>query len=175
MAKTREQKKQILQKLEEKIKKSKSIVFANFESLGVKENEELRNNLRENNSEYLVVKKTLLNLALKKNKIEGFDVKVIEGKASIALGYKDEVAPAKTISEFQKEHEDKITFMGGVLDGSVISAEKVTNLAKLPSKEELYAKLVGSINAPISGFVNTLAGNLKNLVFTLKAIEEQKK
>ena len=175
MAKTREQKKQILKDLEDKIGKSNSIVFANFESLGVRDSDKLRNELKDNESEYLVVKKTLLNLALKSNKIDGFDVKIIEGKASVVLGYGDEVMPVKIADKFRKENEGKINFFGGVLENNVISSEKVGDLAQLPSKEELYARLVGSVNAPISGFVNALAGNLRNFVFTLKAIEEQKK
>ena len=175
MAKTREQKKEILQKLEEKIKKSSSVVFANFEALGVKDSEELRNELKDNQAEYLVVKKTLLNLALKNNNIEGFDTKVITGKASVVLGYEDEVMPVKIVDKFKETHEGKINFFGGVLEKKIISVEKVSDLAKLPSKEVLYAKIVGSINAPISGFVNALAGNLRNFVFVLKAIEEQKK
>jgi len=175
MAKTREQKKQILKDLEDKIGKSNSIVFANFESLGVRDSEKLRNELKDNESEYLVVKKTLLNLALKSNKIDGFDAKIIDGKASVVLGYGDEVMPVKIADKFRTDNEGKINFFGGVLENNVISSEKVGDLAKLPSKEELYARLVGSVNAPISGFVNALAGNLRNFVFTLKAIEEQKK
>ena len=174
MAKTKKQKEEILQKLNEKIKKAKSIVFAEFDGLGVKDNEKLRIKLKQENSEYYVAKKTLLNIALKEEKIKDLDVEKFNGRVATVFGYKDEVAPAKIVDEFKKTHEEKINFIGGVLENNYLSAEKIQKLAKLPSKEELYAKIVGSINAPISGFVNVLAGNMRNLVYVLKAIEEKK-
>ena len=70
--------------------------------------------------------------------------------------------------------ENKIDFLGGILENKFINATQVADLAKLPSKQELYAKIVGSINAPVSGFVNALAGNLKNLVYALSAIKDKK-
>lgn len=173
MAKTKEQKKEILEGLKDKIGKSKSIVFTKFNGLQVKENEELRNKLREENSEYYVAKKTLLDLALKDNDLK-VDVSSFEGKIAAVFGYEDEVAPAKIVDEFKKDKEDKMEFLGGILEGRFVDPEEVSALAKLPSKQELYAKIVGSINAPVSGFVNALAGNLRNLVYVLKAVEEKK-
>ncbi|PLX28149.1 50S ribosomal protein L10 [Candidatus Parcubacteria bacterium] len=174
MAKTKLQKQEILRDLDHKIKDSKSIVFTEFNALGVKQNEELRNKLKEQDSEYLVVKKTLLDIALKNGKLEGFDPKSVAGKLSVVFGYQDEVAPAKIVDEFKKDNPDQITFVGGVLENAVISADQVEALAKMPSKPELYAKIVGSINAPVSGFVNVLAGNMRSLVYALNAIKEQK-
>ncbi|PIV52072.1 50S ribosomal protein L10, partial [Candidatus Falkowbacteria bacterium CG02_land_8_20_14_3_00_36_14] len=69
----------------------------------------------------------------------------------------------------------KIDFLGGILENKFISAEEVSNLAKLPSKQELYAKIVGSIKSPLRGLVNALSGNFRNLVYVLKAIAESKK
>jgi len=173
MPKTKEQKKEILDNLTEKVKKSKSIVFTQFSGLGVVENEDLRNKLREENSEYYVAKKTLLNLALKSADLD-INTRDFEGQIAAVFGYEDEVAPAKIVDEFIKANKDKISFLGGVLENRFMSQEEVTALAKLPSKQELYAKIVGSINAPVSGFVNALAGNLRNLVGVLKAIEDKK-
>lgn len=174
MPKNKEQKKEILRDLDEKIKKSKSIVFASFNALGVKENEELRNNLRKENGEYYVSKKTLLDLALKNSKISVVDIKNLSGKVATVFAYEDEISPAKVVFNFKKNNEGKISFVGGVLDGKFISKEEVENLATLPSKQELYAKLVGSLNSPISGFVNVLSGNLRGLVNVLKAISDNK-
>jgi large subunit ribosomal protein L10 len=174
MPKTREQKKEILKQISEKISKSKSIVFTKFDALGVKENENLRQELKKENGEYLVAKKTLLGIAFKENEIEGFDPKELEGKVATIFGYADEVAPARIVDGFMKKNEGKMTFVGGILEGRYLNAEEVSALAKLPTKQELYAQLVGSLNAPISGFVNALAGNLKNFVYVLKAIEEKK-
>ena len=177
MPKTKLQKQEILRTLEKKIKKAKSIVFTEFNSLGVKDNEELRNNLREADSEYMVAKKTLFDIAFKEEKIENLDIKSFKGKIAAIFGYKDEVAPAKIVDEFQNKNEknkEKVRLVAGILENKFLNTVEVTALAKLPSKEELYAKIVGSLNAPISGFVNVMAGNIRGLVNVLKAIEEKK-
>lgn len=174
MPKTKLQKQEILRDLSEKIKKAKSVVFAKFGNLTVKENEELRSALKKENSEYYVAKKTLMDISFKDSKIEGLNIKEMDGRVAVIFGYEDEVAPARIIDEFQKTHEDKIEFSAAILENKLLGAEEVTALAKLPSKQELYAKIVGSINAPVFGFVNVLAGNLRGLVNVLKAIEEKK-
>ena len=176
MPKNKQQKQDILSSLSEKIKKSKSVVFAGFNALGVKDNEVLRAKLLQENSEYYVAKKTLINRAFKDSKIEGLDTRQFDGKLATIFSYEDEVAPAKIIGEFRKDKEktDKIFFLGGILENKLLSKEQVEALSQLPSKTELYAKMVGSLNAPISGFVNVLAGNLRNLVGVLKAISEKK-
>lgn len=175
MPKTKIQKQVIFRDLSEKIKRSKSIVFAGFNAFGVKDNENLRDQLGKENGEYYVAKKTLLSLALKENKIE-IDTKKLDGKVAAVFSYEDEVASAKVLGNFRgdKEKADKIFFLGGVLDGKFLSKEEVEALSKLPSKTELYGRLVGSLNAPISGFVNVMAGNLRGLVTVLKAIGDKK-
>jgi len=89
----------------------------------------------------------------------------------MALG--DEVSAARIVNNFSKTHEILQVF-GGVLEGKFISVAMVKSLANLPSKQELLAKLVGSINAPVSGFVNVLAGNLRGLVGVLNNIAKSK-
>lgn len=174
MPKTKEQKRSIYKELNDKIGKAKSVVFVNFSGLTVKENEDLRGSLRKENSEYYVAKKTLLGMALKEEGVSGANAKELEGQVAAIFGYGDEVAPAKAVKAFQKGKEDKIKFVGGILENKFISANMVAELAVLPSKQELYAKIVGSINAPVSGFVNALAGNLRNLVYVLQAIKNAK-
>lgn len=175
MPKNKIQKQEIFRNLSEKIKKAKSVVFAGFNALTVKDNENLRAQLRKENSEYYVAKKTLMNLAFKENKL-AINVRDFDGKVAAVFSYEDEVASAKILGNFRKEKdkETKIFFLGGILENKLLSKEEVENLSKLPSKQELYAKLVGSLNAPVSGFVNVLAGNLRNLVYVLKAIEAKK-
>ena len=172
MAKSKEQKQEILKTIEEKINRSKSIVFASFNALGVQDNQALRAKLREEGGEYYVAKKTLLDLALKDQNIKDLDVKSFEGKLATIFSYDDEVGAVKALDTFRKDNKDKVFFMGGVLENKFLSAEDVDNLAKIPSKEELYAKLVGSLNAPVSGFANVLAGNLRKLVYALNAVKE---
>ncbi|HPT08747.1 MAG TPA: 50S ribosomal protein L10 [bacterium] len=174
MPKSKVQKGEILRDLDEKIKKSKSIVFASFDALEVKDNEELRHNLKQEKGEYYVSKKTLLDLAFKNNKLEGFDIKNLPGKVAAIFAYEDEISPAKVVFNFRKTHDGKIDFVGGILDGKVLNKEEIEKIAVLPGRQELYAKLVGSMNAPISGFVNVLAGNMRGLVTVLKAISDKK-
>lgn len=174
MPKNKIQKGEILRNLSEKIKKSKSVVFAGFNALTVKDNENLRSQLRKENSEYYVAKKTLMNIAFK-DQLENLNVRNFDGKLAAIFSYADEIAPAKILGNFRKDKEkaDKVFFLGGILENKLLSKAEVEALSNLPGKQELYAKMVGSLNAPISGFVNALAGNLRNLMNVLKAISEK--
>lgn len=174
MPKTKIQKRTDLASLEAKIKEAKSVVFAAYNALGVKETEELRNQLRNEQGEMIIAKKTLLNLALKAAEIEGANAKGFEGQVAVLFSNGDEVAAAKLLREFKKTNKDKVDFAGGILEGKFISKANVTALAELPSKQQLLAQLVGTINAPVSGFVNVLAGNLRGLVNVMNAIKDSK-
>ena len=104
--------------------------------------------------------------------IEGLNP-YLTGPNAIALGYDDPVVPAKIISEFAKDH-DKLEIKAGMISGKVIGAEGIKSLASLPSKEVLVAQVLGGLNAPITGLVNVLQGNIRNLVYALNAIAEKK-
>jgi large subunit ribosomal protein L10 len=177
MPKSKQQKSEIVEALNDKIGRAKSVVFAQFGALKVKEAEDLRKQLKAENSEIYVAKKTLFNVAFKNSGLENLNVRDYDGRVAAVFGYEDEVAPAKVIANFKKDKEksDKINFLGGILENKLIDAAQVTALSALPSKQELYAKMVGSLNAPISGFVNVLAGNLRGLATVLKAIGEKNK
>jgi len=172
MAKTRQYKQDAVNALVSDLKDAKSAVFANFQGLTVAQSEELRGKCREQNIRYIASKKTLLRKALEENGME-VDTKSFDGGVAVVLGMEDEVAPAQVIATFAKDNE-LVRIFGGVLEGNFIDAAKVTDLSKLPSKEQLYAKLVGSINAPVSGFVNVLAGNIRGLVTVLNAVKDTK-
>lgn len=175
MPKNKEQKQAILQDLQEKISKAKSLIFVGFDALGVHDNENLRSKIKAEQGEYYVAKKTLINRALKDQQID-LNTKNLPGKIAAIFSYADEVAPAKVIGAFKKDKEksDKLSFLGGLLNGQTLSGSEAQALAELPGKQELYSKMVGSLNAPISGFVQVMAGNLRNLVGVLKAISEKK-
>ncbi|MFA5131101.1 MAG: 50S ribosomal protein L10 [Patescibacteria group bacterium] len=175
MPKNKIQKQEILRNLSEKFKKSKSVVFAGFNALTVKDNEKLRDQLRSENSEYYVAKKTLMNIAFK-DQMSDLNVRTMDGKLAAIFSYEDEVAAAKIVGNFRKDKdkEARIFFLGGILENKLLNKEEMEALSKLPSKQELYGRLVGTMNAPISGFVNALAGNIKNLLYVLKALEEKK-
>ena len=151
------------------------MVFASFNNLTVRDTEELRGQLLEEQGEFLAIKKTLLGRALNNIQLtEQPNVREFDGQVAIIFAYGDQVLPAKLLQKFQKTHEDKIAFLGGILDGQFLSAADVQSLANLPSKLELQARLVGALNAPVSGFVNVLAGNLRGLVTVLQAVADQK-
>jgi len=173
MPKTKQKKQEISRDLKKKLAKAKSVVFTSFNALNVKDNEALRSALVKENSEYYAAKKTLLARALSEANID-VDARSFDGQVAISFGYADEVAPAKVLAKFIKDTEGKLSFLGGVLEGKFVDAQGVAALATLPSKDELYAKIVGSINAPVSGFVNVLAGNLRSLMNVLLAIEKTK-
>lgn len=172
MAKTRQQKEEAVKILTDSIKNAKSVVFANFQGLKVSESDELRKTCREQNIGILASKKTLVKKAMSDAGMEA-DVMLFDGSVATFFGLEDEVAPAQIVSKFAKKH-NVIKFFGGVLEGKFIDADKVLELSKLPGKQELYARLVGTINAPVSGFVNVLAGNIRNLVSVLNNIKEAK-
>lgn len=169
---TKEQKKVIIAELAEKLKSSKAVVFSDYKGLMVKDMMALRGELRKEGVELKVAKKTLISLALKDAGIE-VDAKKFEGQLAIAISSKDEVAAAKIMAKTAKANEN-LKIVGGILGIKELSTAEVNALAKIPSKEELLAKLVGSLNAPVSGFVNVLAGNIRGLVNVLDAIGKAK-
>lgn len=173
MPKTKKQKEQILDELTEKLSNYKSLVFADYKGLTVQESQEIRKKAKEAGAEYIVAKKTLIQLALDKADIKDIDVKQMEGNIALIIGFEDEVAPAKIAAEFAKDHE-ALKMLGGVMESKYIDLAQVEALSNIPSKAELLAKLVGSLNSPVSGFVNVLAGNLRGLVNVLNGIKDTK-
>jgi len=172
MALTKEQKKKIIEDLKEKIARQKAMVFAGIEGVKVKDLSNLRRNLKAQNCEIKVAKKTLLELALKEKGI-AVGLKSLEGEVALVLGYKDEILPAKITYEFSREKAN-LKILGGFIENKFKEAEEIIILAKLPSREELLAKLVGSISSPISGLANVLQGNIKGLIYALSAIKTNK-
>ena len=170
---TRNQKHELVKELTEKIKAAKSVVFVDFKGLKVKDATILKRSLRAAGVEYVVVRKTLIDIALKNAGIEGANIAKVEGQVAVSLSNLDEVAAAKIIDTFAKTNEN-VKMLGGVLGTQLMNADEVKALAKVPSKEQLLGQLVGTLNAPISGFVNVLAGNLRGLVQVLNAISEVK-
>ena len=156
-----EQKKQVVQELTEKVKSAQSIVLADYRGLTVEQDTALRNALRAAGVEYRVVKNTLTSFAMKENGLEGLDP-FLNGPTAMALSSTDVVAPAKVLAEFAKKFE-KLELKAGVVEGKVVDVSVIQTLAELPSREVLIARVLGSLNAPITG-----------LAVALNAIAEQK-
>ena len=170
MAKTRKEKEQILAQLQEDLQQ-RAVVLADYQGLTVAEVTDLRDQLFETGYRMMVVKNTILGKALKDANLDISDEALNQPLSVIVAS--DEVAVSKLVEKFAKDH-DKITIIGGWIDGKFVDATYITTLSKLPGREELLAKLVGSINAPISGFVNVVAGNLRGLVSVIKQYAESK-
>jgi len=170
MAKTKLQKQKILENINNKIKDSKSLVISVFDKLPVNEDQELRKELRKNNVKHEVIKKTLLKKSFTENKIDGLPENELIGNISLSTS-EDEVMGAKILAKFGKDKED-FKIIGGLLNSVWVDASKILELAKLPTKPELIAKTVGTIKAPLTGFVNVLSGNLRGLVNVLNNIKK---
>lgn len=173
MAKTRSRKESEVREFVDGLKNAKSVVFADLSALKVNDASAFRRNAKKEDVGVSTAKKTLLRIALKEAGVTVVDPKALGGSVSMLFGFSDAVAPAKVLEAFRKDHEN-VKVLGGLLDGALMSADEIKALAKLPSKQELLAKLVGTLNAPVSGFVNVLAGNLRGLVTALNAIKDAK-
>ena len=171
MPKTRKQKEEAIQNLKSKLADSKAVVFTSDTGLTVKEVEALRKELRANDSEYYVTKKTLLKKVLTNVKEE--NLKDLTGSIGITFSFRDEIAAAKAINEVAQDNE-KFNIAGGILEKDFILPEMVKKLAALPFKKELFTKLVGSLKSPITDMVGVLGGNLRNLVGVLVALKDKK-
>lgn len=172
MAKTRQQKQTEVEELKSYLASAKSIVFTAYEGLSVAKMQDLRRRLKAQGSAMLAIKKSLLKNAWTNAPAEVDPLK-FTGSIALAFGLEDEIAPAKILAEFGKENE-ALKIQGGILNNAFLSGAKVMELSRLPSKLELIAKTVGTIKAPISGFVNVMAGNLRGLVNVLNAVRETK-
>ncbi|MBI5023370.1 MAG: 50S ribosomal protein L10 [Candidatus Magasanikbacteria bacterium] len=172
MPKTRDEKTQIVADLTKTFKEMKSAVFADFKGLKVKDITELRRLCQGQKISYGVAKKTLIRLAAKDAGLD-FNPDSMDGSYAMACGLEDEVAPAKMLADFAKKHE-ALKILGGILEGKTVDKTAIGFLAKLPSKPELLAKLVGSLQSPISGLVNVLVGNLRGLAQVLNAYQKSK-
>ncbi len=173
MAKTKQQKEQEIQQLVDRIKSAKGVAFISYEGLTVGDTTALRSELRSQGITLTMIKKRLLKIALEKSGIKDAIIDDHDKNVSVAISGTDEVAPAKLIADFAKAHKT-IEFRGGILESAFIDGNQVKALSKLPSKEELLGKLVGSLASPMSGLVGVLNGNIRQFVGVLSAIKDQK-
>ena len=165
-------KKEIVADLAGKLLNAVAGVVVDYKGITVADDTKMRAELRAAGVEYAVVKNTLLRLAVKEAGLEGLE-DVLKGTSAIALSNEDPVVAAKILSKYADDKATPFSIKAGYVDGSVLNADGVNALAKLPSKEVLIAQTLGGLNAPISGFVNVLNANLRGLVIALNAIAEK--
>ncbi|MBU0619154.1 50S ribosomal protein L10 [Patescibacteria group bacterium] len=165
-----------LKLLAQKLEQAKSVVLADYHGLSVDQIQGLRQQIKQVGGELMVAKNTLLKLALDKVNPPA-NGKIPEDKLTgptiTLFGYEDEIAPLKVLAEFAAKHQLP-QIKAGLIINEYLSADQLNQLAKLPGKPELLAKLIGTINAPRVNLVFVLKANLQKLVLTLKAIKEVK-
>lgn len=155
-----------------KLQEAKAAFLADYRGLNVAQASDLRRKLHDAGVEYRVVKNTLLRLAAKDTPAACLDEQLV-GPTAIALSKDDPVAPAKALVEFAKAHQ-VFELKAGMLDGKLLSVDDIKALSDLPSREELLAKMLGSMSAPATNFVGVLAAMPRSLVQVLSAIKDQK-
>ena len=158
--KNRQLKEAKVAEIKEKLEKAQGVILTQYQGLTVEEDTELRKSLREAGVEYKVYKNKLVTLAAKELGYDGI-VEYLEGPVSVSFGYEDPTAPARILNDFAKTHK-KFELKAGIVQGEIFDGEKVKQLASIPPKEVLIAKLLGSFKAPLS-----------NLVYLLNAIKEK--
>lgn len=171
MPKTRQQKEKIIQNLADKLGKAKSVVFANYRGLTMKQLGQLRNQLRDLDAEFTITKNTLLERALPTT---NYQLPTnLEGPTAALLSYDDEISPIKILVKVLKDSgmgKVKFAFLGT----ESLDEAKILQLATLPAKEELQGRIVGILIAPLQGMVSVLQGNLRNLVYAISEIQKQR-
>lgn len=175
MAISRAAKEQAVDTLTGELGRIKLAVMADYRGLSVREVEELRGNLREQGMTYRVAKNTLLRIAVANNEaLQSIDPAAFKGPMALAMSFEDEVAPAKLVFQYAKEHK-ALEVVGAITgDGKLLSAAEVKALSQLPSREQLIAQVVGTIAAPLSGFVGVMAANTRSIVTLLSALQEKR-
>ena len=158
--------------LKSKLDKAQVALVSDYKGYSVEEITNLRRALQKDGGDYMVTKNTLAKIAVK-----GTDFEVLsdsfKGSIAMAFGFNDQVSPAKVLAKFIKESK-KGAFLGGALDGKLLSAADAEALSKLPSKEELIAKLLGSINSPATGIVGSMNAIMASLTRAVAAVRDQK-
>ena len=155
-----------------KVEKAQVAILTEYKGYSVEEITNLRRSLQKEGGDYMVTKNTLAKLAVKGTEYEVL-TELLKGPVAIAFGFDDQVSPAKAVSKFIKESK-KGVILGGALDGKLLSAKEAEDLAKLPSKEELYAKILGCINSPASGIALSINAVMAQLTRAMAAVRDQK-
>jgi large subunit ribosomal protein L10 len=169
----RTEKEQIVSEVVEKVARSKGLFFTDFSGLTVEQATELRREFRKSGVDYRVVKNTLARKALEE--VSGYDgvYDILVGPTGIAFAYDDPIAPAKVIKKFRDKY-DKLQLKKAIMENTVYAGTQLAQLAALPSRGEMIASMLGSLNAPITGVVGCIGAVMRDLVNVLDQIEKKK-
>lgn len=158
--------------IKEKIDKAQVAIVTEYKGLSVEEITKLRRELQKGGGDYMVTKNTLAKIAIKETPYEVLSDS-LKGPIAIAFGFEDQVAPAKALSNFIKETK-KGEIICAALDGQLLSANEAKALANIPSREEMYAKMLGCVNSPATGIVGGINGVMSALVRAVAAVRDTK-
>ncbi|MCX7840208.1 MAG: 50S ribosomal protein L10 [Anaerolineae bacterium] len=167
---TKERKEEIIAELTEDLKKTQALILTDYRGLTVADMQTLRNQLRGMKTGLHVAKNTLIELALQR---AGMPVPqdLLEGPTALVFCYNDIAGPAKALNDFLKDKEIKVK--GAILGGNVLRGAEANALANLPSREQLFGKLLGTINAPGAQVAGVVASGIRQVLYVLKARIEQ--
>ena len=161
-----------ISQMKEKIEKAKVAIVTDYKGLSVEEITKLRREIQKEDGDYMVTKNTLAKIAIKGTEYEVLS-DALTGPIAIAFGFEDQVAPAKALAKFIKESK-KGEILAAAMDGKLLSAAEAKALATLPSKQEIYAKMLGCINSPASGIANSINAVMSSLTRAMAAVRDQK-
>ncbi len=162
----------IVEETKKMFEESEGFVLTEYRGLTVSEITNLRKKLREDSCEYRVVKNTLLKLALQELGYPDFD-NYLAGPTAVAVAREDVIKLAKDLVDFSKEKE-KLVVKAGYIDGQVLSSEDIKRIARLPSREELVGKILGSLKSPLYRLANVMVAPARSLVVALSEVAKQK-
>ena len=171
MAKTHTEKSELLNKYKDILEKKSGYLLVNSDKVNTSAVTKLKIKLKDANANYTVVQNSIFKIALQETN-QPLEAQEINGPTAVIYFDEDPTAPAKLVKEMQKETE-LLDAKFGVYEGELLSEERVMQLAEIPSKEVLLSRLVGTMNAPLTGFMNAITGNVRGLTMVLKGISEK--
>ncbi len=169
----RQKKIEVVAKLNEKLARSKAIIFTDYTSVTHKQLEALKKAIKPLEAEYVVAKNSLVLRALEENKIKLEGENVLEGPTGTLLIYADAIAPLKQLAKTIKEL-GLLNIKLGIMENKFLTGEQILKISALPTREVLLAQLVGGLKYPISGLHRALNWNLQKLIMTLQAVAKNK-
>lgn len=157
-----------------RIEKAPVFYLADFTGLDVKAMTTLRAQLKQNGAEFVVVKNRLAKLALADMDVPDDVTDSLVGPTGVVFGYEGAVEPAKVLTDFAKEHNDRPVFKAGLLENKLLGADQIVALAKLPTREVLLSQLAGALEGTMSAFVSALEGKIQEMAGLLEALRQER-
>ncbi len=172
MALSRKEKEQLVQEYGEKLGRAQVMIWAHYRGIDVGQMTRLRRQAQDAGAETIVVKNTLMRLALENSELP-YDPEMMAGPCLVTFGYDDVGPAAKVVADFARGSQERLTIIGGIVGGQLVAANQVQALTDLPSREVLLAQVLGGVQAPVTGLVSTLSAVVRGVMNVLNARAEQ--